>query len=115
MAMTETFIDEVKRRSLTERDRKDYPGGFPGLPVVPAARYTDTDFARLEQEGVFGRSWLMVAHADALRNPGDYHLSDQPPHQIMLVRGQHGVIHAPHHTCKPRGAPPPEQPHRQHT
>src|SRR3546814_13984177 len=65
---------------------------------------SDLDFARLEQEGVFGRSWLMVAHGDELRNPGDYRLVDQLPQPIMLVRGQDGVIRAHHNTCKHRGA-----------
>jgi phenylpropionate dioxygenase-like ring-hydroxylating dioxygenase large terminal subunit len=45
--------------------------GFPTLPGVPAARYTDETFAALEAEGVFGRSWLLVAHTDELRHRGD--------------------------------------------
>src|SRR3546814_17898213 len=98
MAMTETFIDEVKRRSLTERDRKDYPGGFPCLPVVPAARYTDTDFARPEQEGVCGRSWLLVAHGDERRKPGHSRLVAHLPHPLMPVRGQDLIKPGPTNT-----------------
>ena len=56
-------------------------------PGVPAARYADPDFAALEQDAVFGRTWLMVAHVDELAEPGDFRLVDQLPEPVVLVRG----------------------------
>ena len=86
MAMTDALIAEVKQRAQDERGRHHYPDGVPVLPPVPAARYGDTAFAALERDAVFGRSWLFVAHADEVREPGDYLVVDQLPQPIMLVR-----------------------------
>lgn len=104
MVMTETLVAEVKGRADAEHAREGYPPEFPDLPGIPARRYADADFRALEQEGVFGRSWLMVAHADELRSPGDYKLVDQLPQPVVLIRGQDGVVRARINTCKHRGA-----------
>jgi len=104
MAMTETRIAEVKRRPAEERERRQYPDDFPGLPPVPAGRYTDPAFAALEREAVFGRSWLFVAHGDQLRQPGDYLLVEHLAKPVILVRGQDGVVRAHLNACKHRGA-----------
>lgn len=103
MALTETLIAEVKRRAEDERTRRSYPDRVPVLPPVPAARYGDHTFADLEQEAVFGRSWLMVAHADQVRFPGDYLVVDQLPQPVMLVRGRDDVVRAFYNTCMHRG------------
>jgi phenylpropionate dioxygenase-like ring-hydroxylating dioxygenase large terminal subunit len=104
MVMSAALIESVKRRSLEEADRTAYPAGFPVLPGVPAARYADAGFARLEHDAVFGRSWLFVAHADQVRRAGDYLLLEQLPQPIVLVRGDDRRIRAFHNTCKHRGA-----------
>jgi phenylpropionate dioxygenase-like ring-hydroxylating dioxygenase large terminal subunit len=104
MVMSSTLIETVKQRASDERDRQSYPEGFPELPPVPAARYGDAEFAELEREGVFGRSWLMVAHVDELPAPGDYRLVEQLPQPIMLVRGGDGAVRAFYNTCQHRGA-----------
>lgn len=104
MTMTEAFVAEVKRRAVEESERTAHPGGFPSLPAVPAGRYADADFARVETEAVFGRSWLMVAHADQVREPGDYLVLSQIDRPVVLVRGRDGVIRAFDNTCKHRGA-----------
>ena len=104
MVMTPALVDEVKQRTLAEKDRGAYPSGFPELPPVPATRYGDATFAALEQAAVFGRSWLMVAHTDEVPNPGDYRLVDQLPQPIAIIHGQDGRIRAFYNTCKHRGA-----------
>lgn len=104
MAMSETLIDSIKRRALDEADRESYPSGFPVLPPVPAARYADADFARLEQEAVFERTWLLVAHVDELPDAGSYRTVEQVPKPVVLVRGQDDEIRAFYNTCKHRGA-----------
>ncbi|MBV9663824.1 MAG: aromatic ring-hydroxylating dioxygenase subunit alpha [Actinobacteria bacterium] len=104
MVMSATLIDSVKQRAADERERKAYPEGFPELPPVPAARYCDAEFAALEADGVFGRSWLMVAHLDELPNAGDYRLVEQIPQPVMLVRGDDGAVRAFYNTCQHRGA-----------
>ena len=104
MTMSTTLIESIKQRATDERARTAYPTGFPELPPVPAARYGDADFAELEREAVFGRSWLMVAHVDELPAAGDYRLVEQLPQPIMLIRGNDGGIRAFYNTCQHRGA-----------
>jgi phenylpropionate dioxygenase-like ring-hydroxylating dioxygenase large terminal subunit len=104
MTMSSTLIETIKRRALDEAEREGYPDGFPVLPPIPAARYADAAFAALETEAVFGRSWLMVAHADELPEPGSYRTVDQVSKPVVLVRGQDDQIRAFYNTCKHRGA-----------
>jgi nitrite reductase/ring-hydroxylating ferredoxin subunit len=104
MTMSSTLIESIKRRTLDEAARDQYPGGFPVLPPVPAARYSDADFAALEDATVFSRTWLMVAHADELPAPGSYRRLEQLSKPVVLVRGQDGVVRAFYNTCKHRGA-----------
>jgi nitrite reductase/ring-hydroxylating ferredoxin subunit len=104
MTMSTTLIEAIKQRATDEGRREAYPEGFPVLPGVPAGRYADPAFAALEQAEVFGRTWLMVAHADQLPEPGAYRQVDQVDKPIVLVRGHDGVIRAFYNTCKHRGA-----------
>ena len=56
--MSSQVIDGVKRDARDETARREYPPEFPLLPPVPAGRYVDADFAKLEAAEVFSRSWL---------------------------------------------------------
>jgi phenylpropionate dioxygenase-like ring-hydroxylating dioxygenase large terminal subunit len=104
MTMSPALIESIKRRALDEAERDGYPTGFPVLPPVPAGRYADADFAGLETEAVFGRSWLMVAHTDELPDRGSYRIVDQISKPVVVVRGQDDVVRAFYNTCKHRGA-----------
>ncbi len=102
--MDTSLTEEILDRGRRERDRTGYPDGFPVLPPVPARRYVDPDFAVLEQEHVFGRSWLLVAHADELPETGDYVLLRQLPQPVLLVRDG-GTFRAFLNSCQHRGGP----------
>jgi phenylpropionate dioxygenase-like ring-hydroxylating dioxygenase large terminal subunit len=104
MVMSAEVMNAVKERAEAEAVRQSYPPEFPVLPTVPAGRYVDAGFAKLEAELVFSRSWLFVAHADQLRNSGDYILLDQLDKPIMLIRGADNTVRAFYNTCRHRGA-----------
>jgi phenylpropionate dioxygenase-like ring-hydroxylating dioxygenase large terminal subunit len=104
MTMSTTLIEQIKRRAADEAERDAYPAGFPVLPPVPAGRYSDPAFAELEDDAVFGRSWLMVAHTDELPEPGSYRQVEQLGKPVVLVRGDDGQVRAFYNTCKHRGA-----------
>ncbi|HKY13284.1 MAG TPA: aromatic ring-hydroxylating dioxygenase subunit alpha [Microthrixaceae bacterium] len=104
MTMSTSLIESIKRRAADEAERDGYPAGFPVLPPVPAGRYADASFAQLEDDAVFGRSWLMVAHVDELPEPGSYRRVEQLGKPVMLVRGADGQVRAFYNTCKHRGA-----------
>jgi phenylpropionate dioxygenase-like ring-hydroxylating dioxygenase large terminal subunit len=108
--MQTSLQDEILDRGRRERARTAYPEGFPRLPPVPAARYTDPVFAELEHRSVFTRSWLFVAHADELPERGDFVALAQLPEPIFLVRGHDGTIRAFYNSCRHRGGPVVSEP-----
>jgi phenylpropionate dioxygenase-like ring-hydroxylating dioxygenase large terminal subunit len=103
--MRTTLVDEIAERGRRERDRGGAPDEFPTLPPLPAGRYTDDAFAALERSQVFGRSWLFVAHADELPEPGDFVLLRQLRDPVVLIRGQDRRVRAFYNTCQHRGGP----------
>lgn len=103
--MNACFADEIRHRLASEKSRHSYPEGFPALPPIPAARYCDPAFFRLEREYVFGKTWLFVAHLDELPQPGDVVLLEQFPAPVLLVRGDDQQVRAFYNTCRHRGAP----------
>jgi len=100
--------EAIVRRPEEESARDGFPTGFPHPIDVPAARYTDPDFLALEKAHVFEKCWLFVAHADQVREPGDYLMLDaldRLGHPIFLVRGKDGAIRAFYNACRHRGGP----------
>lgn len=87
-----------------EFSRTSYPEGFPALPDLPAARYFDPEFYRLEMERVFRKSWLCVGHASQVPKSGSYRLFEQFDQSIILSRGSDDRIRAFKNTCRHRGA-----------
>ncbi|HEX9684081.1 MAG TPA: aromatic ring-hydroxylating dioxygenase subunit alpha [Acidimicrobiales bacterium] len=96
---------DAERRLAAELTRAGGPDGFPALPDVPLGRYTDADFARLEVEEVFGRSWLLVGHGSEIPDAGSYRVIDLPGGSVVVVRGSDGVVRAVRNACRHRGAP----------
>ena len=81
-----------------------HPPELPALPRIPAGRYTDPDFYRLEGERLFAKVWLLAAVANELPEPGSFKtlkLNDKP---VVLVRGEDGRIRTFHNVCQHRGA-----------
>jgi phenylpropionate dioxygenase-like ring-hydroxylating dioxygenase large terminal subunit len=88
-----------------EKARTEPPEGFPALPDIPGARYTDPRFFKLEQEQLLRKTWLLAAHLDELAAPGDFLCWDNAGQPVVLVHAEDGVIHAFHNICSHRGAP----------
>ncbi len=84
--------------------RREYPKDFPILPEIPAGRYTDEEFQRLELEHVFRKSWLYAGHVSELPEPGSYKLFERIGVSIILLRDTNGGIRAFHNTCRHRGS-----------
>lgn len=102
-------IGDIKVRINHEFQRFERSGAppedFTPLPDVSTQRYLSEDFFRLEQQHLWTRSWLLVAHADELRKVGDYVLWDRAGLPIVIVRGRDGRIRAFYNTCSHRGGP----------
>ncbi|KVR68974.1 hypothetical protein WL74_29280 [Burkholderia cepacia] len=73
--------------------------------VLPLAQYISPEAFDLERERIFGRAWLLVAHAADLPNPGDFieRSFDVPKASVLITRGTDGRIRAFHNICRHRG------------
>lgn len=103
--MDAATADRIKQAMDYERSRKAPPEGFPSLPDIPGARYTDPEFLGLERERMWRRAWLYAGHADQLPEPGSWFLTHNPGSPILVVHGLDGQIRAFYNTCQHRGAP----------
>ena len=67
-ATVQRFLDGMRYES----ERTAPPEGFPSLPDLPAGRYTDPEFLKLETNYLWRRSWLYACHIDELPEPGSF-------------------------------------------
>jgi phenylpropionate dioxygenase-like ring-hydroxylating dioxygenase large terminal subunit len=65
--------------------------------------YVDPELYELEQERLFRRAWLFLAHDSELRNKGDYVTRTLAGEPVVLVRGDDGVVRGFLNSCRHRG------------
>jgi dibenzofuran dioxygenase subunit alpha len=65
--------------------------------------FSDEGIYRREMERVFRRSWLFLATADMIPNPGDYVTTTMGEEPVIVVRDKAGAVHALLNTCTHRG------------
>jgi p-cumate 2,3-dioxygenase subunit alpha len=75
-----------------------------GLFRVHRATMTSPEIFHLEQERIFSRTWLYVAHESELRRPGEYRRLTIAGRPLFIIRGKDGVVRAFLNTCTHRGA-----------
>jgi phenylpropionate dioxygenase-like ring-hydroxylating dioxygenase large terminal subunit len=83
------------------------PYGRPDPPAIslPPQLFTSPEVYELERTRIFGRSWVLVGHADQLGKPGDYlalHVAGEP---VAITRGTDGLLHAMSPVCRHRMMP----------
>ena len=103
--MDQRTVNDWKHRISVERNRSMPPDDFPQLPDIPAGRYIDPGFYRLERQHLWQRSWLYAAHVDQIPNAGDFVLWRHGSAPIVIMRDDDGQINAFYNTCRHRGAP----------
>ena len=72
--------------------------------AVHRAAYVDPAVFTLEQERIFRRAWLYVAHESEVPRAGDYVLTRLGPEEVLLVRREDGGLALLHNRCAHRGA-----------
>lgn len=72
--------------------------------AVHRAAYIDPAVFALEQERIFRRAWLYVAHESEVPDAGDYVLARLGPEEVILVRREDGGLSLLHNRCAHRGA-----------
>lgn len=73
------------------------------MRTVPAARYTDPEFLRLEYEHVFQRGWIAVGSLRSVTQAGDYMTLDGLGIAILVLRDGEGTLRAFRNSCRHRG------------
>ncbi len=73
------------------------------LPLTLAGwTYDNADFARLEKERLFLRSWHVMGHVSDVAEPGDYLTFEGNGERAFVVRGKDGRLRAFHNVCRHR-------------
>src|SRR5258708_15590854 len=66
--------------------------------------YADAAVFALEQERIFSRLWIYVAHESQLKKPGDFVRTRLAEHEVLVTRHIDGKIYVLHNRCPHRGA-----------
>ena len=75
-----------------------------GLFRVHRSAMTSREVFELEQERIFDRTWLYLAHESELPSPGDYRRRTIAGRPLFVVRGKDGQARAFLNSCTHRGA-----------
>jgi Rieske 2Fe-2S family protein len=72
--------------------------------ALPGAAFTDPRVLQWELDNVFMGGWITVAHADQVRERGDYVMVEIGRESVFVVADDDGAPHAFLNTCRHRGA-----------
>lgn len=72
--------------------------------TLPGAVYTSGEVFRLEQQALFGRSWLCVGREQDLPAAGDFFVQDVAGDSVIVMRGADRAIRAFYNVCRHRGS-----------
>lgn len=70
---------------------------------LPAPTYTDPAFLKLEEEHIFRKEWISLAHISQIPNPGDFVRVDLCGEPLLVVRGKDMEIRVISRVCRHRG------------
>jgi PAH dioxygenase large subunit len=65
--------------------------------------YADPEIFEIEQDRLFRRTWLFLAHESELSNAGDYVTRELAGEPVVLIRGDDGKIRGFLNSCRHRG------------
>lgn len=65
--------------------------------------FASQDLYRLEQQKIFNKSWLYVAHESQIKNPGDFVSAYMGEVPVIVARGNGGRISVSVNSCPHRG------------
>ncbi|WP_296077547.1 aromatic ring-hydroxylating dioxygenase subunit alpha [uncultured Agrobacterium sp.] len=72
------------------------------LPRVAPENYLSREFARAENEHLWGKVWLIAGREEELKNVGDFLTFNVATESIVVARGKEGYV-AYHNVCPHRG------------
>lgn len=72
--------------------------------LLSGAIYSDNGIYALEQERIFRKTWLFLAHDGQIPNPGDFFTTFMGEDAVVVVRQMDGTVAAFLNQCRHRGA-----------
>ncbi|MDH6213183.1 aromatic ring-hydroxylating oxygenase subunit alpha [Streptomyces pseudovenezuelae] len=96
---TEEIVAELER----------YLGPDAAELSLPPAAFTSPELWEIERERVFGRSWILVAHADELAETGSYVALSVAGEPVVVVRDEGGTLRGLSPVCRHRLMPVVEE------
>lgn len=76
----------------------------PESRTVSARVLMDPEIFALEQERIWGATWVFLAHASEIREPGDYVLRQMGSDTVIVTRDGDGSVHVLLNVCSHRAA-----------
>jgi phenylpropionate dioxygenase-like ring-hydroxylating dioxygenase large terminal subunit len=82
---------------------RDHSYRSTGSADLPKTRYTSPEFAALEREYVWSRTWQFACREEDITKPGDHVVYDVADESLIVTRQADGSIKAFHNSCLHRG------------
>lgn len=82
---------------------KDHEWQDQGTADIPRSRYTSAEFAQLEKDYLWTRTWQMGCMEVDIADPGDFAIYDVADESLIISRQDDGSIRAYHNSCLHRG------------
>jgi Rieske 2Fe-2S family protein len=71
---------------------------------LPREFFLDEDIYRRDLDHVWRKGWLFAGHSCEIPKPGDYFTLQIDTDSVIVMRAEHGAIHAMHNVCRHRGS-----------
>lgn len=84
--------------TIVDRCRADLSRG-----QLPVEIFNSPTVFELEQQRLFSRAWMFLAHTSELPAPGDYVLRSIAGNSVIVTRDEHGTIRCFLNMCRHRG------------
>jgi choline monooxygenase len=75
------------------------------MRTLQAVDYSSADGHQRERHEIFGREWLCLGSAHAVREPGSYLAETIAGWPLLVVRDSEGMLRAFHNVCRHRAGP----------
>ncbi len=86
-------------RETLEKGKRDLEANW----TFPASLAIDDEVHDIENDRVFGRSWVFLAHESEIPERGDYVIRYITNDQFIVCRDEDGEIHGHFNSCRHRG------------
>ena len=97
-------VEALWQNETLRRQSREHGATLPQFPEMPAARFTDPDFARLEHQHLWRKIWIFAGHISEISTPGDYLTREIDGIPVIITHGRDGELRAFYNVCPHRGA-----------